>query len=105
MTTSIHLIDAFTGTAFTGNPAGVVLLADERTEAWMQAVALEMNQAETAFLRLGPDGFLLRWFTPAAEVDLCGHALSQAPLPVGERAAGADEPARFHTAAGVDRAA
>lgn len=71
----ITLVDAFASGPFTGNPAAVVVLAREAPAEWMQAVAMEMNQAETAFVRRGSDArWLLRWFTPMAEVDLCGHA-------------------------------
>jgi PhzF family phenazine biosynthesis protein len=59
---------------FLGNPAAVCLLDEERDAAWMQSVALEMNLSETAFVRIVEDDFALRWFTPAVEVDLCGHA-------------------------------
>ena len=76
MNERLFLVDAFTGAPFAGNPAAVCLLDRERDAAWMQAVAAEMNQSETAFLhRPGGDGdWVLRWFTPAVEVDLCGHA-------------------------------
>jgi PhzF family phenazine biosynthesis protein len=67
-------VDAFTDQPFAGNPAAVYLLPAEREAAWMQLVAREMNLAETAFLIRHGDGFDLRWFTPTAEVDLCGHA-------------------------------
>jgi PhzF family phenazine biosynthesis protein len=70
-------IDAFTNRPYSGNPAAVCLLQDERDDVWMQAVAAEMNLSETAFVRPranGVEGFDLRWFTPLAEVDLCGHA-------------------------------
>jgi len=67
-------VDAFTDRPFAGNPAAVCLLEDERDAEWMQAVAAEMNLSETAFVRPLEDGFDLRWFTPAVEVDLCGHA-------------------------------
>jgi len=68
-------IDAFTGAAFGGNPAAVCLLDAPREAAWMQHVAAEMNLSETAFLvPSGPARFGLRWFTPATEVALCGHA-------------------------------
>lgn len=70
------IVDAFTtDRAFSGNPAGVLLL-DEFPEAeWMQGVANELQQAETAFLAPGDEGaFRLRWFTPVTEVALCGHA-------------------------------
>jgi PhzF family phenazine biosynthesis protein len=72
--TRLHLIDAFAESAGTGNPAGVVLLETPRPAEWMQTVAMEMNQAETAFLQPQEGDFGLRWFTPVAEVDLCGHA-------------------------------
>jgi PhzF family phenazine biosynthesis protein len=70
-------IDAFADAPFKGNPACVVEpLAAWPADAWMQALASENNQAETAFLLAGaePDRFGLRWFTPALEVPLCGHA-------------------------------
>lgn len=67
-------VDAFTAVPYRGNPAAVCMLASPRDAAWMQAVAAEMNLAETAFLAPRADGFDLRWFTPTVEVDLCGHA-------------------------------
>ena len=67
-------VDAFTDRPFRGNPAAVCVLGSARDETWMQLVAREMNLAETAFLVRRDDGFDLRWFTPACEVDLCGHA-------------------------------
>lgn len=73
-TQPIVLIDAFSSSAFSGNPAGVCLMDTFPDQKWMQAVAIEMNQAETAFLVVEKDGFRLRWFTPGGEVDLCGHA-------------------------------
>lgn len=78
MVAELHIVDAFTDQPFRGNPAGVVLL-DTDTEpdaSWMQAVATELRFAATAFApRAAADGVRwLRWFTPAIEVDLCGHA-------------------------------
>lgn len=69
-------VDSFTSKPFAGNPAGVCLLDGEsRDDDWMQSLAAEMNLAETAFVsRREDDGYDLRWFTPLAEVDLCGHA-------------------------------
>ncbi|MDD5563217.1 MAG: PhzF family phenazine biosynthesis protein [Thermoanaerobaculaceae bacterium] len=67
-------VDSFTAEPFAGNPAGVCLLPEPRPERWMQAVAREMNLSETAFLVREGAGFRLRWFTPAVEVALCGHA-------------------------------
>jgi PhzF family phenazine biosynthesis protein len=67
-------VDAFTDRPFQGNPAAVFLLEGPQDPSWMQLVAREMNLSETAFLHRLPEGFGLRWFTPAVEVDLCGHA-------------------------------
>ncbi|MGH9415423.1 MAG: PhzF family phenazine biosynthesis protein [Terriglobales bacterium] len=74
---TIVQVDAFAARPFGGNPAAVCFLEQPREAAWMQNVAREMNLSETAFLepRLGAEGrFGLRWFTPAVEVALCGHA-------------------------------
>ncbi|WP_243791483.1 PhzF family phenazine biosynthesis protein [Saccharopolyspora gloriosae] len=71
----IFVVDSFTETPFSGNPAGVVLLDAPASEAWMRSVAAEMKHAETAFVVLdGTEPKPLRWFTPTTEVDLCGHA-------------------------------
>jgi PhzF family phenazine biosynthesis protein len=68
-------VDAFTRQVFSGNPAGVVPLESWPADALMQRIAFENGLAETAFfVRTGPDRFHLRWFTPAVEVELCGHA-------------------------------
>jgi predicted PhzF superfamily epimerase YddE/YHI9 len=74
MASPIFVVDAFSAHPFGGNPAGVCLLPSPAGEAWMQAVAAEMNCSETAFLYRENDVFSLRWFTPRCEVDLCGHA-------------------------------
>ena len=96
-------VDAFTNRPFSGNPAAVCVLTEARPEPWMQNVAREMNLSETAFLVPTDDGgFHLRWFTPAAEVALCGHATvasahvlwQDGHLPAGLQA-------RFHTLSGL----
>ena len=74
MSAKLYQVDAFTHTPFSGNPAAVSLLAEERPAKWMQHVAAEMNLSETAFLWPQAYGYSLRWFTPATEVKLCGHA-------------------------------
>lgn len=74
MSRLFHLVDAFTSEPFRGNPAAVYVLEKWPAEAWLQLVAREMNQSETAFLVPNPDGYDLRWLTPTVEVDLCGHA-------------------------------
>ena len=94
-------VDAFTAEPFAGNPAAVCLLPEPREEGWMQRVAREMNLSETAFLVRRPDGFDLRWFTPKAEVDLCGHAtLASAHVLWEEGQLRGEEEARFHTRSG-----
>jgi predicted PhzF superfamily epimerase YddE/YHI9 len=93
-------IDAFTAEPFRGNPAAVCILDRPRDDAWMQAVAAEMNLSETAFLLAQDDGFSLRWFTPAVEVALCGHAtLASAHALWSEGIL--DGVARFHTKSGL----
>ncbi len=74
MKIKLYQVDAFTDQPFRGNPAAVCILPEPREEAWMQNVASDMNLSETAYLHQSEDGFNLRWFTPAVEVDLCGHA-------------------------------
>lgn len=89
---NIYTIDAFTSKPFGGNPAGVCILDKGMPAKWMQNIAAEMNHAETAFLLKAPDGYMLRWFTPKKEVDLCGHAtLASAHLLWEEGVCGADE--------------
>ncbi len=102
MPVEIIQVDAFTDKPFAGNPAAVCLLPEPRSDGWMQSVALEMNLSETAFLVRREDGFGLRWFTPAVEVDLCGHAtLASAHVLWEEGILGKDETARFHTKSGL----
>jgi PhzF family phenazine biosynthesis protein len=73
---AIAILDSFASKPFSGNPAGVCLLENSISQDLMQQIAMEMNLSETAFVeRTGePTVFSLRWFTPAVEVDLCGHA-------------------------------
>jgi len=98
----IYQVDAFADRPFAGNPAGVCILERSAPEKWMQAVAAEMNVAETSFLVRRDDGaFDLRWFTPTVEVDLCGHAtLASAHVLWDERVLPAGERARFQTKSG-----
>ncbi|MFL6248307.1 MAG: PhzF family phenazine biosynthesis protein [Thermoanaerobaculia bacterium] len=95
-------IDAFTSQAFRGNPAAVCLLDGERDARWMQDVAAEMNLSETAFLLPRDSDFSLRWFTPATEVALCGHAtLASAHALWEEQILAPTDIARFHTKSGL----
>ncbi len=99
---AIYQVDAFTDKPFAGNPAGVCILTEPADEAWMQNVAREMNLSETAFLVEQPDGFSLRWFTPAAEVALCGHATLASAHTLWETGCmPPTQTARFHTKSGL----
>lgn len=71
----MYQVDAFSQKLFKGNPAAVIILEEWLDESVMQNIAMENNLAETAFVkRLNTTNFEIRWFTPAAEVDFCGHA-------------------------------
>src|SRR5438128_1325880 len=102
MPLNITQIDSFTDKPFGGNPAAVCLLPEAREASWMQFVAREMNLSETAFLVRQADGFQLRWFTPAVEVDLCGHATLASAHELWEAGhLGPNEQARFYTRSGL----
>lgn len=94
-------VDAFTKKRFAGNPAAVMVFEAFPADEVMQAVASENNLAETAFLVAGDGGYRLRWFTPAVEVPLCGHATLASAAVVMERI----EPGRaevvFHSKSGL----
>ena len=102
MALTIWQVDAFSDEPFRGNPAAVTVLPDARDASWMQAVGREMNLSETAFLVRREDGsYDLRWFTPAVEVDLCGHAtVASAHVLWEEGFLPADEVARFESKSG-----
>ncbi|MGC8513613.1 MAG: PhzF family phenazine biosynthesis protein [Acidimicrobiales bacterium] len=95
MSLELFVVDAFAKRAFAGNPAAVAVVEDYPSDEAMRQVAMEMNLSETAFVRPRPDGdYDLRWFTPALEVDLCGHATLAAASVLGGNP-------RFHTLSGV----
>ncbi len=97
----VCVVDAFADKPFTGNPAAVVFLDGPRDDAWRQGVAAEFNLSETAFVEAEGAGFRLRWFTPAVEVDLCGHATLAAAHALWESGRLAPSmPARFETRSG-----
>lgn len=94
-------VDAFTGAPFSGNPAAVCVMEKAAEVEWMQAVAAEMNLSETAFLYPDGGGYNLRWFTPAVEVELCGHAtLASAWVLYTDGHVEESEPIRFQTLSG-----
>lgn len=102
MSLPLFQVDAFTNRPFAGNPAAVCLLREPGDAAWMQQVACEMNLSETAFLYKQDDGYSLRWFTPAVEVALCGHATLASAHILWEQGFLPDSaPARFHTQSGL----
>ena len=102
MSQEIFQVDAFTQTPFKGNPAAVCILPQEGDKDWMQLVANEMNLSETAFLYPYKDGYNLRWFTPAVEVDLCGHAtLASAHILWETGRLAPDRQARFYSRSGL----
>ena len=94
-------VDAFTGDVFAGNPAAVCLLGGPAEPRWMQSVAGEMNLSETAFVEPRPAGYALRWFTPVAEIALCGHAtLASAHVLYQAGLAEPEQHVRFDSASG-----
>lgn len=95
----LYIVDAFAERAFAGNPAAVVPLEAWLPDAVLQGIAAEHNLSETAFVVAEPEGLHLRWFTPAVEVPLCGHAtLATAHVLDAER--GVAPPFRFRTRSG-----
>lgn len=101
-TLPLYQIDAFTQRPFAGNPAAVCPVELFPPDTVLQAIASENNLSETAFVRPRPDGdFDLRWFTPAHEVDLCGHATLASGHVVLRRLRPQATATRFHTRSGV----
>ncbi|KKD07488.1 PhzF family phenazine biosynthesis protein [Streptomyces sp. WM6386] len=100
----IRIVDAFTDRPFAGNPAGVLLLDAFPDDNRLQNIAVEVNHAETAFAHRLPEGgeadWALRWFTPAAEVNMCGHA-TLATAHVLHTTGAHEGPVRFATRSGV----
>lgn len=93
----IYQVDAFTDKVFEGNPAAVVPLERWNDDAVLQAIAAENNLAETAFTVPNNDGWDIRWFTPTAEVALCGHATLAAAHVLVKHQGVADKILTFHT--------
>jgi predicted PhzF superfamily epimerase YddE/YHI9 len=99
----IVTVDAFTDRPYAGNPAAVCVLDEYPDDTWMQALALEMNLSETAYVVRRDDGdWDLRWFSPTVEVDICGHAtLASAHVLWQDAHVATGQPIRFHTRSGV----
>lgn len=96
----LYQVDAFTGKLFAGNPAAVCPLESWLGDRQMQSIAAENNLSETAFFVRNGDVYDLRWFTPACEVDLCGHATLASAFVVLEYLDRSAAAVRFHTKSG-----
>src|SRR5215204_343966 len=97
MNLTIYQIDAFTNEVFKGNPAAVCPLEEWIDESLMQRIALENNLAETAFFVKEGDVYEIRWFTPLAEIDLCGHATLASGFVIFELLKTEDNLVKFHS--------
>lgn len=100
MRARIFQIDAFASRRFAGNPAAVMPMDRFPDESLMQSIAAENNLAETAFIVPEGADFRIRWFTPANEVPLCGHATLASAAVVMERLESGRERVTFHSASG-----
>lgn len=101
MTLDLYQVDAFTNKLFSGNPAAVIPLQQWLPDDLMQQLALENNLAETAFfVRHGGD-YSIRWFTPLAEINLCGHATLASAYVLFNRLGYPDAEIRFQSQSGV----
>ena len=96
-----HIIDVFTDRLFGGNAAGVCLLTEWLPENILQNIAAENNLSETAFLVNRGDYYDLRWFTPAIEIDLCGHATVASAFVLFEEAEKTAKEISFKTMSGI----
>ena len=102
MPTPLYVVDAFADRPFAGNPAAVCVLGEWPSDFWLANVAAEMKHSETAFLvPLAADEYDLRWFTPAAEVDLCGHATLASAHALWESGRAGARQLRFRTRSGL----
>jgi PhzF family phenazine biosynthesis protein len=96
----MYQVDAFAGRPFAGNPAAICPLEAWLDDERMQSIAFENNLSETAFFVPDGDGYALRWFTPATEVDLCGHATLASAFVVFRHLAPQRESVQFQTRSG-----
>ncbi len=101
MKIELYHVDAFARKPFEGNPAAICPLEAWLPDATMQAIASENNLSETAFFVPNNGSYDLRWFTPAVEVDLCGHATLAAAYVLFEELKISDDVIRFNTRSGV----
>lgn len=103
MKLNLYQVDAFASRPFEGNPAAVCPLPADMpwpADATLLAIAAENNLAETAFFQPEGEGYRLRWFTPAVEVDLCGHATLATAWTLFNKLGYAEEALHFETRSG-----
>lgn len=100
MSLPIYQVDAFAESVFKGNPAAVMPLEAWLDDTLLQAIALENNLSETAYIVKASGGYELRWFTPQVEVDLCGHATLAAAHVLFEHLHHRGDEIVFHTRSG-----
>lgn len=96
-----YVVDAFADEVFRGNPAGVCVLENPINDSTMQKIAGENNLSETAFVVKNGNGYNLRWFTPKAEIDLCGHATLGTSYVISNYVDIGIENMTFNTASGI----
>lgn len=97
----IFQIDAFTDKVFHGNPAAICLLKTWLNDELLQAIAVENNLSETAFIIEDKDGFQIRWFTPKGEISLCGHATLAAGFLLFELGRASSDTIHFSSLSGL----
>ncbi|WP_052480844.1 PhzF family phenazine biosynthesis protein [Gilvimarinus agarilyticus] len=100
MRLAMDVVNAFARGPFSGNPAAVIITGQPLPERQMQAIAAQNNLAETVYVVTGEVPWSIRWFTPAREVDLCGHATLAAAYVLAERGLLEDEGVAFSSASG-----
>ena len=96
-----YVVDAFADAPFEGNPAGVCVPNDWPSDERMQQIAAENNLSETAFFVKEGNGYRLRWFTPAEEIDLCGHATLASAYVIRRFLSPSSDPVTFYTKSGI----
>ncbi|EOQ96475.1 phenazine biosynthesis protein, PhzF family [Leptospira wolbachii serovar Codice str. CDC] len=101
MSETIYIVDAFTDSLFSGNPAAVLVLSQWPRDEWMQNIAMENNLSETAFVVKEGTQYRIRWFTPSVEVDLCGHATLASAFVLKKHYGETREIFEFHSKSGI----
>lgn len=102
MNNDFYLINAFTNQEFTGNPAAIIILSEQKSDEWMTTCARELNQPITSFVTKSlNDNYQLRWFTPKEEVDLCGHGTLGAAHVLWNEGLSLESVIHFHTNSGI----